>query len=64
MMIQNIGMDVKPTVSDEAMSAFFARLKSQRFYGTVEVVFESGRIVRLKKHETLLEENVKEFIEA
>ncbi len=63
-MIQNIDMDMKPTVSDEAMSAFLARLAGDRFFGTVEVVFESGRIVRLKKHETLLEENVKEFIEA
>ena len=57
-------MDVKPTVSDEVMGAFMARLTRDRFFGTVEVVFESGRIVRLKKHETLLEENVKEFIEA
>ena len=63
-MIQNIRMDMKPTVSDEAMSAFLSRLKSERFFGTLEVVFESGRIVRLKKHETLLAENVKEFIEA
>ena len=59
-----MGMDVKPTVSDEVMCAFMARLTRDRFFGTVEVVFESGRIVRLKKHETLLEENVKEFIEA
>ena len=63
-MIQNIRMDMKPTVSDEAMSAFLARLAGERFFGTVEVVFESGRIVRLKKHEILLQENLKEFIEA
>lgn len=63
-MIQNIGMDMKPTLSDEAMSAFLAKLKSEKFFGTVEAIYESGHIVRLKKHETLLEENVKEFIEA
>ena len=57
-------MDVKPTVSDDALISLLVKLKRDRFFGTVEAIYESGRIVRLKKHETLLEENVKEFIEA
>ncbi len=63
-MIQNNGMDAKSTVSDDSLNRFLAKLKSEKYFGTVEAIYESGRIVRLKKHETLLEENVKEFIEA
>ena len=63
-MIQNDGMDVRFNVSDEAMNRILAKLRRESFFGTVEVVFESGRVVRLKKHETMMEENVKEFIEA
>ena len=64
MMSQNYRMEAKASVSDEALNAFLAKLKRDRFFGTVEAVFESGRVVRLKKHEIMLEENVKEFIEA
>ncbi|MCG3206073.1 MAG: hypothetical protein KCHDKBKB_02799 [Elusimicrobia bacterium] len=63
-MIQNIGMESGSAIADQDVRAVLSRLSNDRFFGTVEVVFESGRIVRLKKHEILLQENVKEFIEA
>ncbi|OGS08264.1 MAG: hypothetical protein A2270_10560 [Elusimicrobia bacterium RIFOXYA12_FULL_51_18] len=31
-----------------------AKLRRERFYGTLEVHYQDGRLVRVKKHETLL----------
>jgi hypothetical protein len=57
-------MDAKSEVADAVCQAFFMKLMSEKFYGTVETIFEDGRIVRIKKHETLLEGDVKKLIEA
>jgi hypothetical protein len=57
-------MDAKSEVADAVYQALFMKLKSEKFYGTIETVFENGRVVRLKKHETLLENDVKKSIEA
>jgi len=62
-MIQNNGMESKAAVADEAFSAFLAKMKAEEFYGIVETHFEHGRIVRVKRHETLLDEDVKKIIE-
>jgi hypothetical protein len=62
-MIQNIGMEQKAAVADDDFSALLAKLKSEEFYGIVETHFERGRIVRVKRHETLLDEDVKKIIQ-
>ena len=57
-------MDAKSDVTDAVYQALFMKLTSEKFYGSVETVFENGRIVRIKKHETLLEDDVRKLIEA
>jgi len=36
---------------DEALRRFFADLRSSRFFGIVELHFQAGRLVRVKKQE-------------
>ncbi len=31
-----------------------AKLRRERFYGTLEIHYQDGRLVRVKKHETVL----------
>lgn len=57
-------MDAKSEVTDVVCQALFMKLKGDKFFGTVETVFEDGRIVRIKRHEILLEDDVKKLIEA
>jgi len=51
-MSQNHGMELKAPDVDEAMSAFFAKLKKRDFYGIVEFHFMEGHVVRVKKTES------------
>ena len=57
-------MDAKSDVAEAVCRALFTKLLSENFYGSVEAVFEKGRIVRIKKHEILLEDDVRKIIEA
>jgi len=57
-------MDSKVPVADNLLTAFLAKLKSEEFFGIVEAHFEKGKIVRVKKHETLLEHDIKDLITA
>jgi len=41
-------------VLDEAIIRLVARLRKGRYYGIAELHFQEGRIVRIKKQETLL----------
>ena len=63
-MIQNKGMDAKSEITDAVYHAFFMKLKSEKFFGVMETHFENGHIIRIKRHETLVEEGVKKLIEA
>ncbi len=63
-MIQNNGMDAKSAVTDAVYQAFCRKLKDEKFFGVVETHFENGHIIRIKRHETLVEEGVKKLIEA
>ena len=56
-------MDAKSEVTDTVCQALFMKLMSEKFFGTVETIFEAGRIVRIKRHEILLEDDVKKLIE-
>ena len=55
-------MDAKSEVSDALFHALVTKLQGDRFFGTVETHFENGRIVRIKKHETMLEDDVKRLV--
>lgn len=55
-------MDSRASVADETMSAFLAKLKSEEFFGIVEAHYEKGQIIRVKRHETLLEDDIKDLI--
>lgn len=57
-------MDVKSEVSDAVYQAFIMKLTNEKFFGVVETHFENGHIIRIKRHETLVEESVKKLIEA
>jgi len=57
-------MDVKSEVSDAVYQAFIRKLTNEKFFGVVETHFENGHIIRIKRHETLVEESVKKLIEA
>lgn len=57
-------MESKSAVADETFNAFLATLRSEEFFGIVETHFENGRIVRIKKHQTLLPDDIKDLIEA
>ena len=57
-------MGAKSEVTEALCQALFMKFKSEKFYGTLETVFEDGRIVRIKRHEILLEDDVKKLIEA
>ena len=51
-------MELKNAMPHEKHKRLMDRLEADRFYGVLETHFESGKIVRVKKHETLLEEDV------
>ncbi len=57
-------MDSKAVVSDENFDAFIAKMKAEEYFGVVEAHFEKGQIVRVKRHETLLDRDIKNLIDS
>jgi hypothetical protein len=45
-------VDEKPMTSEKVLNALAAKLQGERFFGIVEVHFQDGRVVRVRKMET------------
>lgn len=44
----------KPETLETKFEELMAKLRRERFYGMMEVHYQDGRLVRVKKHETIL----------
>ncbi len=51
-------MDRSAGIAEEKHQRLVTSLKQARFFGILETHFEDGRIVRIKRHETLLEKDL------
>ena len=55
-------MDTKRNVDiDQDFLDFTDRLRQDKFYGVVEVHYQAGKVVRVKKHETILAKDLSGF---
>jgi hypothetical protein len=43
-----------PETLESRFEQLLSRLRRERFYGTLEVHYQDGQLVRVKKHETVL----------
>lgn len=46
-------MQPNPAAEDDALWRFLVDLKVNRFFGTAELQFQAGRLMRVKKQEVL-----------
>ena len=51
-------MDRNAGIAEEKHQRLVTSLKQAQFFGILETHFEEGRIVRIKRHETLLEKDL------
>lgn len=51
-------MDARNVISKEEQGALVARMEDAGFYGILETHFEAGRIVRLRRQETILKKDM------
>ena len=51
-------MDRNAEIAEEKHQRLVTSLKRAQFFGILETHFEEGRIVRIKRHETLLDKDL------
>ena len=51
-------MDRNAGIAEEKHQRLVTKLKQAQFFGILETHFEEGRIVRIKRHETILEKDL------
>jgi len=52
-----------PETLESKFEELTAQLRRERFYGTLEVHYQDGQLVRVKKHETVLVKDMRSLRE-
>jgi hypothetical protein len=52
-----------PETLESRFEQLLSRLRRERFYGTIEVHYQDGQLVRVKKHETVLVKDMRSLRE-
>ena len=52
-----------PETLESKLEELTAKLRRERFYGTLEVHYQDGQLVRVKKHETVLVKDMRSLRE-